>query len=296
MQYAIFKDARYFQLCFQAIFLSFGVMYLHWAADWMIYATYFCTSLFTQILLEWLFNPSHVERTVANWFTQLKKGLPSAFISSFGLTLLLKTHEIPVAMLAASISIASKYVLRFNGKHIFNPSALGIVLSIILTQKAWVSTAQWGSGMVIFFGAICLGCIVVTRVQQLDVSIAFLASFGGLLFARQVLFLGWPIDFFIQSISTGSVLLFSFFMISDPKTTPNHPTARILWAITIGGIAFYLTTFHFINNAPIWVLVCSQPLVPLLDYVFKAQRFEWNNPVRVASKNINIIKYQPHQF
>ena len=64
-------------------------------------------------------------------------------------------------------------------------------------------------------------------------------------------------------------------MITDPKTTPNHSLARILWAIAVATIAFYLSTFKFINGTPIWVMVFAQPLVPMLNYLFKAQSFEW---------------------
>ncbi|MEO5889207.1 MAG: RnfABCDGE type electron transport complex subunit D [Ferruginibacter sp.] len=155
---------------------------------------------------------------------------------------------------------------------------------MFFTDKAWINTGQWGSDTVLFFGILCLGCIVVTRVQKLDLSLAFLGTFAGLLFARQVIFLGWPTDFFIQSISTGSLLLFSFFMITDPKTTPNHSVARIVWAAGIATIAFYLATFKFINAAPVWVLVFAQPFVPVLDKFFKGKIFDWRPSINQARK------------
>jgi Na+-translocating ferredoxin:NAD+ oxidoreductase RnfD subunit len=115
-------------------------------------------------------------------------------------------------------------------------------------------------------------------VQKLDTSLAFLGTFAALLFARQIIYLGWPLDFFIQSISTGSLLLFSFFMITDPKTTPNHTAARIIWSMLVAAAAFYLSTFKWVNGAPVYVLVCLQPLVPLLDYLMKAKKFDWKSP------------------
>jgi hypothetical protein len=123
---------------------------------------------------------------------------------------------------------------------------------------------------------VTLGTIVVTRVQKLDVSLAFLLTYVGLLYWRQVGYLGWPADHFVHSISTGSLLLFSFFMISDPKTSPDHPFARIVWAVLIAAGAFYLSVFKWQYNTAIWVLVMAAPLVPLLDRIFKAQRFNWN--------------------
>lgn len=275
MQLYFFKDARYFQIIFQTIFLVYGIFFLHWNADWWLYATYFISSISMQLLCEIIFKNYEHRIFSISWWTKFRRGIPSVLISSFGLSLLLKTNHFEIAALAAFVSIVSKYIIRINGKHIFNPSALGIVTTILLTNNAWINTGQWGSNAVLFFGIICLGLIVVTRVQKLDVSLAFLGTFGLLLFFRQIIFLGWPVDFFAQSISTGSLLLFSFFMITDPRTTPNHPFARITWAMGIAIIAFYLTTFNFMNGAPIWVLVFLQPLVPVLDKLFKGKRFEW---------------------
>ena len=144
--------------------------------------------------------------------------------------------------------------------------------------------------MVILFGVLSLGFIVTTRVQKLDVSLAFLGTFAALLFARQIIYLGWPVDHFVQSVSTGSLLLFSFFMITDPKTTPNHLIIRIVWSAAIATVAFYLTAFKFINGAPIFVLVFAQPLIPLLDKLFKAKGFEWTSSSNYTFKEKKFLQ------
>jgi enediyne biosynthesis protein E5 len=285
----LFKDARYFQILFQSIFLSYGIFFLHWQSEGWLYATYFITSIVTQFLCELIFGKNE-----NSFFAIFKKAIPSVLISSFGLSLLLKTNLLWIAVFAAFVSILSKFIIRVNGKHIFNPSALGIVVAILLTGKAWVSPGQWGSGMVILFAVLCLGFIVVTKVQNLSASLSFLGVFASLIFIRQIIYLGWPIDYFLQSISTGSLLLFSFFMITDPKTTPNHNIAKIIWCAAIAAVAFYLATFKFINAAPIFVLVFAQPLVPLLDKLFKAKNFQWVNNIKHISANHYSIKPFSH--
>ena len=264
-------DARYFQMAFQVVFLCYGLAFLHWSADWINYLLFILTGL----LLQWICDCIIKKKFLFSPLGDRGGKVKSTLISCLSLCLLLKANHWDVCVFAAAVTVMGKYLFRYKGKHIFNPSALGIVAAVYFTGDAWISPGQWGSNMVLFFGIICLGLIVVTRVQKIDVSLAFLGTFAALLFVRQILYLGWPTDFFIQSISTGSLLLFSFFMITDPKTTPNHPAARIAWSIAVAAIAFYLTTFKFINGAPIWVLVCTQPLVPLLDHLFKAKRFEW---------------------
>ena len=290
MQLLLFKDARYFQIIFQTVFLAYGILYLHWNAEWWLYATYFGTSVATQFICETVFNKNRIKNFSTAWFKKVRAGIPSALISSFGLSLLLKTNHFYIAVLTAFISIISKYIIRINGKHIFNPSALGIVCAIYFTGNAWISPGQWGSNMVILFGVLCLGFIVTTRVQKLDVSIAFLGTFGFLLFARQIIYLGWPMDFFVQSISTGSLLLFTFFMITDPKTTPNHAMARIIWSMAVAAVAFYLATFKFMNGAPIWVLIFAQPLVPVLDKLFKAKPFQWRSDKMLTPKEHRFLQ------
>ena len=263
-------DPRYFQVIFQAIFLSYGILFLHWNADWQHYTI----SIGGCLTFQYTADSIRSKRFLR--LNEFDRWGFSVLISAMSLCLLLKTNDWWVSLLTAFLTVASKYVFRFNKKHIFNPSAFGIVATILLTKDAWLSPGQWGSNAVIFFFVVTLGTIVVTRVQKLDVSLAFLLTFVGLLYWRQVYVLGWPMDHFIHSVSTGSLLLFTFFMISDPRTSPNHPMARIAWAILIAVVSFYLAAFKWKYNTIIWVLVAAAPLVPLLDRIIKSKQFEWN--------------------
>lgn len=267
-------DARWFQVIFQILFLLYGILYLQWTADWLHYLLSIGGCLFFNYAAECIrqkeFLPLRGKAGFHAW------GF-SALISAMSLCLLLKTNFWVISLLAAFLTVVSKYAFRYRRKHIFNPSAFGIVTTIALTKAAWLSPAQWGSGAVVFFFVIVLGTIVATRVQKLDVSLAFLLTYIGLLWWRQVGYLHWPTDYFLHSVSTGSLLLFSFFMISDPKTSPDHPVARVMWAMAIAAIAFYLAVFKWQYNTAIWVLVIAALLVPLLDTVFKGHRFEWEN-------------------
>ncbi len=276
-------DPRYFQVIFQAIFLSYGILFLHWNADWQHYIL----SIVGCLLFQYAADSIKAKRFLKP--NEFDRWGFSVLISAMSLCLLLKTNDWYVSLLAAFLTVASKYVLRFNQKHIFNPSAFGIVATILLTKDAWLSPGQWGSNAVIFFGVITFGTIVVTRVQKLDVSLAFLLTFIGLLYWRQAYVLGWPMDYFIHSVSTGSLLLFTFFMISDPRTSPNHPIARIIWAVLIAAVSFYLAAFKWKFNTIIWVLVAAAPLVPLLDKIFKAKAFHWTSTI-IQFNLINKLK------
>ncbi len=266
----LFRDARHFQVIFQLIFLVYGSIFLQWNTEWFRYLLYISTVLLCQQTAWYMLNRKKDCSSI-----QKADQWKSALITGLSLCLLLKTNHWWVAVLAAAISISGKYFFRIHGRHVFNPSALGIVVTIIFTGNAWISPGQWGNNTILVFTILCLGCIMVTKVQQLDVSFAFAGTYSLLLFTRQVIYLGWSADFFVQSITSGSLLLFSFFMITDPKTTPDHPVARITWAMAVAAFAFYLSAFQFVNVAAVWALVVCQPLVPLLNFFFRSSAFEW---------------------
>ena len=263
-------DPRWFQVIFQAIFLSYGILYLNWQTNWPHYSISIGSCLFFQ----YLFDSIRIRRLLK--VNEFSKWGFSVLISAMSLCLLLKTNNEFISLLAALVTVAGKYIFRFNGNHIFNPSALGIVVVLLFANNAWLSPGQWGSNAMVFFLVATLGTIVITKVQRLDISLTFLLTYIGLLYWRQVIYLHWPIDFFFHSVSSGSLLLFSFFMISDPKTAPNHKVARIIWAMLIAVAAFYLSAFKWQYNTLIWVLVAAAPLVPVFNKVFKAGSFQWN--------------------
>ena len=96
----------------------------------------------------------------------------------------------------------------------------------------WVSPGQWGS--VAFFGflMICVGSLVVRRAERSDVTLAFIASWIALVVGRS-LWLGEPLAIPLHRLENGALLLFTFFMISDPRTTPDSRAGRIIFAALV---------------------------------------------------------------
>ena len=200
----------------------------------------------------------------------------SALISSLSLCLLLRTNDLPVAAFAALIAIGSKFVIRWNNKHMFNPTNLALAV-ILASGLGWISPGQWGQ--VAWFGFLiaCLGSLVVTRAVRTDVTLAFLTFYVGLLFIR-ALWLGDPLTILLHQIESGALLIFVFFMISDPKTTPDSRTGRIVYALLIALTALYVQFGLFKPNGPLWGLIACSPLVPLLDRLFPGARYDWSKP------------------
>ena len=202
----------------------------------------------------------------------------SALISALSLVLLVRTNSAILAALAAVIAISSKFLLRWNGKHLFNPTNVAIV-ALLLTGKAWVSPAQWGSIAFFAFLLCCIGIVVVNRARRSDVTLAFLAFWCALVIGR-ALWLGDPLEIPLHRLQNGALLIFSFFMISDPRTTPDSRAGRILFALLVAVGAFWIQIRFFRSDALLWSLAFVSLLTPLIDRVLPGLRYRWR-PVAV---------------
>ena len=137
-----------------------------------------------------------------------------------------------------------------------------------------MSPGQWGSAAVAAFAVACLGFVVVRRAARSDVTWAFLGFYGALLFGR-ALWLGDPWAIPLHQVSNGAFLVFAFFMISDPKTTPDSRRGRVLFALLVAVAAGWVQFHLFRPNALIWALAAAAPLVPLIDRLLPGGRYRW---------------------
>ncbi len=153
----------------------------------------------------------------------------SALISGLSLCLLLRTNDVALAVLAAVVTIAAKFVIRFRGKHVCNPS---------------------------------------------DVTFSFLAFYCALLFGRS-LYLGEPMTIPLHRLESGGLLLFAFFMISDPKTTPCTRLGRIVFSALVAYGAWYVQFRLFRTNGLLWSLAACSMTVPLIDWLLPGSLYQW---------------------
>lgn len=214
----------------------------------------------------------------------------SALISALSLCLLLRTNATALACLAAVLAVASKFVLRFDGKHVFNPTNLAIVALILATDRVWVSPGQWGNAAFFAFLLACLGGLVVNRAARSDVTYAFMAFYLAVLLGR-ALWLGQPLAIPLHQLQNGAFLIFSFFMISDPKTTPDSRAGRILFALLVALGAGFVHFVLFRPNGLLYSLAFVSPLVPLLDRLLPGSRYSWRRP-----RTATVLAHQERSF
>ncbi|XHX77431.1 MAG: RnfABCDGE type electron transport complex subunit D [Stenomitos frigidus ULC029] len=205
-----------------------------------------------------------------------RSSLPSALVTSLGLSILIRADHYSTMILACVAAIASKFLIRVQGKHVFNPGNFGIVAALTFTSDAWISPGQWGEEGWYALMFLSCGGLVVQRVGRWDTTIAFLGSYAVLEAVRNVL-LGWTWDVWAHRLMSGSLLMFSLFMITDPRTIPNARMGRLLWAVAIALLTFFLRNYLFLSTAVFWALFTLAPLSLLFDAVFPGDRFVWSD-------------------
>src|SRR5262249_40437013 len=115
------------------------------------------------------------------------------------------------------------------------------------------------------------------RAARSDVTLAFLGAWTALLFGRS-LWLGEPLAIPLHRLESGALLLFAFFMISDPKTTPDSRAGRILFAVLVALGGWWVQFRLFRTNGLLLSLAGFSLLVPLIDVLLPGSRYDWRSP------------------
>jgi hypothetical protein len=207
----------------------------------------------------------------------------------------------------AAVSLLSKHVIRWRREHVFNPSNIGLVICFLALGRGraapldfwWGPTSAWlAAVLAIIVGG---GFAILWRLKLLRVALAFWISFtaaiGVLALAGHTMVARWhlgPISGFHLwwvLVTSPEVLVFLFFMITDPKTAPRGPLARIAYGVALGllgGMFIAPTTSEFAAKVGLLLAltVVSAALI-LLRPVFRSLEWHWSliflTPTAVAA-------------
>jgi Na+-transporting NADH:ubiquinone oxidoreductase subunit NqrB len=183
---------------------------------------------------------------------------------------------IRIVLFCTFFTIASKFLIRYNEKHIFNPNNFSIVLTLFMFPSiAKVAPYQWGLeswSFAIFI--IIVGFLISRSVRSYDLAIYFLSlySFSMFIFSFMGLYNG---NLFLHIMSI-PITLFSFFMITDPKVIPNTTEGRFIFAVITVTISNILYIFTNLTPPFIFALPVSSLITPLIDSYFLGKNFQWN--------------------
>jgi hypothetical protein len=156
----------------------------------------------------------------------------------------------------AAVSLLSKHVIKLGGRHVFNPSNIGLVLCFIILGSGrtepldfwWGPMSTWMAlALIIIVGG---GLAILARLRLLVVAVGFWVAFAaglGLLAATgHAMTARWHVGpitghyFWWVLVTSPEILVFLFFMITDPKTIPSGARGRIVYAVSVGLLAALL--------------------------------------------------------
>lgn len=192
------------------------------------------------------------------------RNLSSAYISGNSAGILVRSPMIWPFALCAAISIASKYVFRYKGSHLWNPTNFGIVIMLLIASDSMaVLSIQWGSNMWAMLVIWIVGLLVISKVKLFHVCAVYIVSFVGFAWLRSVL----TGSVFITEIAplTGPMYqLFVLFMITDPKTTLSTRNGRMTVAFLIAFTEFFFRLGEAVY-APFYALFIVGPIALLWE-------------------------------
>jgi hypothetical protein len=224
-------------------------------------------------------------------------------------------HGIWIFVGVVAISMASKYLIRWRGRHIFNPSNLGLVLAFValgprFTEPQdlwWIPIGPW---LVVTYAVLIVGGLLIAwELRLLGLELAFLAGFAAftaLTLAAvpdHCMVASWHVapmcgrDLWQILVTSPEVLVFALFMIPDPRTVPDGAVARVVFGIVVAVLSVMLlgpTTLEFWTKTAILaslVIACAlrfalarfvAPLEARGRRMAGIGRLSWRLPVALA--------------
>jgi Na+-translocating ferredoxin:NAD+ oxidoreductase RnfD subunit len=156
----------------------------------------------------------------------------------------------------AAVSLLSKHLIHLRGRHIFNPSNVGLVLCFLLLGPERADPLAFWWGPMSFWLAVALvlivggGLAILLRLKLLSIAVGFWVTFAAALAVLAAsgheMTAAWHLgpvtdwEFWRILVFSPEILVFLFFMITDPKTIPSGRSGRLAYAVSIGLLATLL--------------------------------------------------------
>ncbi len=244
-------DPRYLSSGLITLILVFGQIHVGFLHDLSQLATAIFVALAAELILGRLLT--------GRWLNPA-----SAYISGLSCGILLRSLYLWPFAVASLLSIMSKYVLRYRGRHLWNPSNLGIC--VVLFGAPGIVAAlseQWGNdlwAMGVIWG---LGSVILWRAKRFHVTFAYAVSFVVLAYVRSLI-TDTPFLSEVAPITGPMYQLMAFFMVTDPATTVSSRDGRIGVVVLVAVAESVLRLFEFVN-APLYALFLVGPVAKFVD-------------------------------
>jgi Na+-translocating ferredoxin:NAD+ oxidoreductase RnfD subunit len=192
----------------------------------------------------------------------------SAYVSGISISILVRSPMLWPYALGAVISIMSKYVLRLDGRHLWNPTNFGICALLFLAPFAVAPlSVQWGNDLWPMLVIWVLGLFTIWQAKRAHITIAYVASVFVFAFVRSLVS-GTAYAAEVAPITGPMYQLFALFMITDPKTTVSSPWGAVAVACLVAFVEMWLRLAEIIY-APFYALFLVGPPALLVEMWWK---------------------------
>jgi Na+-translocating ferredoxin:NAD+ oxidoreductase RnfD subunit len=203
----------------------------------------------------------------------------SAYITGISVGILARSPFLWPYFLCSLISIVTKYVLRFRGRHLWNPSNFGVsALLFLAPDTVTLLSIQWGNAVAPMAVIWILGFAIVWRVGRLHISATYVASFFLFSFVR-TLVTGSPWLANVAPITGPMYQLFIFFMVTDPKTTVRSKQGQCVVVFLVAFVEMLLRLAEVIY-APFYALFIVGPAAMLYEDLIHPRLASFSNRPR----------------
>ncbi len=193
----------------------------------------------------------------------------SAYISGISVGILTRSPFWWTFALCAAISISSKYVLRFKGRHIWNPSNFGICMMLLLAPYAFSTLSiQWGNNLYAMAIIWTLGSLIIYRLKRFHIVLTYVPLF---VLSAYVVTLVQGNSFYtnLSPITGPMYQLFIFFMITDPMTTVRRSKWAQSFVVFLIVVAETLLRINENIHAPYYALFLVGPIANVVDILWQ---------------------------
>ncbi len=212
-----------------------------------------------------------LEMVLGRWFYGKVPNLASAYITGISVGILDRSPEFWPYALTSALAITSKYVLRWRGRHLWNPSNFAICAMLLLAPE-YVATLsiQWGNTLWPMMIVWVLGALIVYRVRRFHITATYVVSFVVLSALRSAI-TGHPFLAEVAPITGPMYQLFIFFMITDPKTTVTPKWGQCVVAVVVAVVESVLRLAQNVDAA-FYALTIVGPAALVIDIWWKTRK------------------------
>jgi len=218
------------------------------------------SAIFFQFFLEWV--DARAKNRAVRWaggWANFLNALPAALIPGFACSMLLYANDrLWPIVFAVAVSIGSKVLLRApigggRTQHIFNPSNLGVALTLVLFPQVGFAppyhftenvTAVWDwilPGVILLTGVIIHGFFT----GRLPLVAAWILGFA-LQGQMRALIYGFPAIVPVMPMTSAAFIVFTLYMVPDPATTPLKPWRQVAFGLAVAMVYGIIQVLHLV--------------------------------------------------